>query len=398
MEKQINLKHSLSFFFLHAITCIIYGFSVYTLKERGFSASNAGYFLAASSFIAIFLQIFLADICDKSKKISVFEMSTVCALLIFICAVCNYFIRSANAFLAIIFIIGTSLYIGIEPLINTLSSKFLYCGIKIDFAKARACGSISYAIFCFVLGYLSNLFSYKIIIIFFILMSLGLLCDLLLLRKDYQIVNNNVVITKEKISYKEFIKNNKYFVLLIVFLSFIYYGYLMLDNFMILIVENVGGNSNDLGSILGVKAIIEYLGILLVYPFFIKRLSLNKVLVLAAFMFLLKAILLVLSGNVTCLYLTQIIQCLSFSLMMPGGVALATKVLKEDEITRGQAFLTLACVFGSLFGSLTTGFIIDNLGVKYMEYMAVVASLVGFLGFVVLINKVNKCKNKTLDL
>ena len=101
MEKQINLKHSLSFFFLHAITCIIYGFSVYTLKERGFSASNAGYFLAVSSFIAIFLQIFLADICDKSKKISVFEMSVICALLIFVCAVCNYFIGGANALLAI---------------------------------------------------------------------------------------------------------------------------------------------------------------------------------------------------------------------------------------------------------------------------------------------------------
>lgn len=390
MQKQIDFKNSLSFFFFHAITCVIYGFSVYTLKERGFSSSDTGYFFAIASFIAFLLQIILADICDKSNKISVFEMSTICAFIISICAIVNFFLESSSIFLAIIFILGTTLYISLEPLINTLSSKFSYCGININFAKARAWGSISYAIFCFILGSLSNLFSYKVIILFFILFSIGLFIDLTLLKKDYKKVNNRIYEEKHSISYKEFIKNNKRFILLVFFLSYIYYGYLMLDNFMLLIIEDIGGNTNDLGSILGVKAIIEYLGILLVFPFLLKRVKLNKLLIFGTLMFLLKAICIFLCPNITYLYLIQIIQGLSFSIMMPGDVELAFRVLKENEITRGQAFLTMACVFGSFFGSLTTGFIVDSFGVKYMEMMAIVASFVGSLGFMLLINKVNK--------
>lgn len=391
MNKKIEIKYSLSLFLFHCLTAIVYGFGVYCLKERGFSSSSAGMLLASSSFIAFIMQALLADLSDKSKKINVFGICVFCALIIFIFAIFNYLLTKANALLAIVFVVGTSFYIALEPFINTLNSKFAYCGININYSRARSFGSISYAIFCFLLGILSNMFDYKSVLLFAILASLFLLIDLMIIKKDFDVVKDNEV-KKEKeetVSFKQFVKNNKHFTLLMLSLACIYYGYLTFDNFMILLIEDLGGNSNDLGSILGFKAVVECFGIFFLYHYLSKKIKLNNLLLLGAFGYLLKAILTSLSFNVFGLYLAQLTQCISFAIIYPGMVELSNRVLKENEITRGQAFCTMACVVGSFFASSTTGIIADNFGIGAMKYIAIIMSLLGLFGYVVLLKKVN---------
>lgn len=391
MNQKIEIKYSLSLFLFHCLTAIVYGFGVYCLKERGFSSSTSGILLASSSFFAFIMQALLADLSDKSKKINAFGICLFCALIIFVFSIFNFLLTKAGILLAIVFIVGTSFYIALEPFINTLNSKFVYCGININYPKARSFGSISYAIFCFLLGILTNSFDYKSVLLFAILASLFLLIDLTMIKKDFDVVKDNEV-RKEKeetVSFKQFIKNNKYFTLLMLSLACIYYGYLAFDNFMILLIENLGGNSNDLGSILGFKAVIECFGIFFLYPFLSKKIKLNKLLLIAAFAYLLKAILTSISFNIFGLYLAQIAQCLSFAIMYPGVVELANRVLKENEITRGQALCVMACVFGAFFSSSTTGIIADSLGLTAVKYIAIGVTAVGVIGYLILLNKVN---------
>ena len=391
MNQKIEIKYSLSLFLFHCLTAIVYGFGVYCLKERGFSSSTSGILLASSSFFAFIMQALLADLSDKSKKINAFGICLFCALIIFVFSIFNFLLTKAGILLAIVFIVGTSFYIALEPFINTINSKFAYCGININYPKARSFGSISYAIFCFLLGILTNSFDYKSVLLFAILASLFLLIDLTMIKKDFDVVKDNEV-RKEKeetVSFKQFIKNNKYFTLLMLSLACIYYGYLAFDNFMILLIENLGGNSNDLGSILGFKAVIECFGIFFLYPFLSKKIKLNKLLLIAAFAYLLKAILTSISFNIFGLYLAQIAQCLSFAIMYPGVVELANRVLKENEITRGQALCVMACVFGAFFSSSTTGIIADSLGLTAVKYIAIGVTAVGVIGYLILLNKVN---------
>ena len=391
MNKKIEIRYSLSLFLFHCLTAIVYGFGVYCLKERGFSASTSGILLASSSFFAFIMQALLADLSDKSKKINAFGICIFCALIIFVFSIFNFLLTKAGILLAIVFIVGTSFYIALEPFINTLNSKFSYCDININYPKARSFGSISYAIFCFLLGILTNTFDYKSVLLFAILASLFLLIDLTMIKKDFDVVKDNEVRKEkeEKVSFKQFIKNNKYFTLLMLSLACIYYGYLAFDNFMILLIENLGGNSNDLGSILGFKAVIECFGIFFLYPFLSKKIKLNKLLLIAAFAYLLKAILTSISFNIFGLYLTQFAQCLSFAIMYPGVVELANRVLKENEITRGQALCVMACVFGAFFSSSTTGIIADSLGLAAVKYIAITVTLIGVIGYLILLNKVN---------
>lgn len=391
MSKKVEIKYSLSLFLFHCLTAIVYGFGVYCLKERGFSSSDAGLLLASSSFCAFIMQAFLSDFSDKSKKVNAFGICTLCALIIFVFSIFNYLLTKAGVLLAIVFVVGTSFYITLEPFVNTLNSKFTYCGININYSRARSFGSISYAIFCFLLGKLTNIFDYKSVLLLAIVDALFLLVDLGSLKKDFNLVKSSELKKDKdkKVSFAEFVKNNKNFTLLMLSLACLYYGYLVFDNFMILLIEDLGGSSNDLGSILGFKAVIECFGIFFLYPFLSKKIKLNNLLLIGAFAYLGKAVFTSISFNIFGLYASQLIQCLSFAIMYPGVVELTNRVLKESEITRGQAFVTMACVFGAFFSSSTTGIVADNFGIDAMKYIAIGVTLIGVIGYLILLKKVN---------
>ena len=392
MNSSINRKYSFSFFFLHAITCVVYGYGVYSLKARGYSASLAGECLAICSLFAFFLQAYLANFVDNSKKLQAFDVSVICAFIIFIFSIFNTFLVEKSIILTLVFIIFATTYITVEPLINTLYTKFANKGVNISFSNARACGSFSYAIFSLIFGFLTEKYNYNIVLYFFVGFALCLVLDLLLLNKDYKNldVKENAPNKKVTVSYKEFIKHNKSFALLIFFLSLVYLGYLIFDNFMILVVEDLGKGSGDLGKILGIKAIIETLGIFFVFPYLSKKTKIENVLKIAVIGFFLKALLSTLASNIYMLYAIQILQAFSFALITPGMVSFASKTLNKNEITRGQALVTMAMVFGSLFASFLAGNIADLFGVKAMEIVACLASLLGMIGFILTIKMVNK--------
>lgn len=391
MNKKINRRYSLCFFFLHAITCVVYGYGVYSLKARGYSASQAGECLAICSLLAFFLQASLANFVDNSKKISIFDVSIFCALIIFIFSIFNNFLHEKSLILTLVFIVFVTVYITIEPLINTLYTKFANKNINIPFSKARAYGSFSYAIFSLIFGALSEKYDYYVVLYFFIAFAFCLLFDLFLLKNDYAKIPetiDNQIVDKETISYRTFIKNNKLFFVLIFFLAIVYFGYLIFDNFMLLVVEEIGGDSSSLGYVLGIKASIETLGIFFVYPFLSKKMEASNILKIAVIGFFLKGILSYFALNVYMLYAVQILQAFSFALITPGMVSYVTKVLNKNEITRGQALVTMAMVFGSFFASLSAGNIADSFGTKQMELVACIAALIGMVGFILTIRKV----------
>ena len=392
MNNKISFKYMLSHFFLHAITCVVYGYGVYSLKARGYSSSSAGECLAICSFLAFFLQAYLSNFVDNSKKLNIFDVSIICASIIFVFTIFNSILKVKSIFLTIVFIITVTLYITLEPLINTLYTKFIVHGIKINFSTARACGSFSYALFCFVFGILTEKYSYNVVLYFFIAFALCMIVDLIMLNLDYKKFDKKEekVEHKQVVSYKEFIKGNKMFVLLIFFLAVVYFGYLIFDNFMLLVVEEIGGNSSDMGSVLACKAIIEAISIFFAYPFLKKKIGPTNILKLAAIMFFVKSLLSTLVNNVIYLYPIQLLQGLSFALVYPGMVDFATANLKKHEITRGQALATMAMVFGSFFASLIAGNIADLFGVKTMEYLACVTGFIGMIGFIFTLGKVKK--------
>lgn len=392
MNKKINIGYILTYFFFHGLTAVVYGFGVYSLTERGFSSGEAGVVLAIANIGGFFLQALFSNVSDISKKFDTFTMSLVSTCLIILFSILNMFINTSGILLSIVFICMMSLYVGTEPLLNAFSGVFEKANIRINFAVVRAAGSLSYAIMCYVLGKLTVLYSYPSASISMLVIGIFLLIDLFIMRKFHKEVevNGEVVEKKEKVPFVEFIKHNKTYMQLIFFLVLIQFAFAFFDNFLLLVLEPLGGNSGDMGTILSFKAIIEMLGMALLFPYLLKKMELEKILKLAALSYALKIIIQTFAPSILWIYVAQLLTCVSFSLMTPAMVLYVNKYISEKEATRGHAFFTMAFALGNIFASLFAGIIVERFGVKTMEYVASIVAIIGFIGFSLYINKNSK--------
>lgn len=391
MSKKINIGYILTYFFYHGLTAVIYGFGLYSLIQRGYSSSKAGLALALASVIGLILQPLLSNLVDNSNLLDQFKMAIICALGTILFSILNYFSNTDNLFLLIIYILNVTSYIVCEPFLNAFLSLFEKGNISINFPIVRAFGSLSYSIFCFILGKLTIYYNYPSVTLSLIVLSICLLLAIIFLNSKYKEIKTDIKADKkDTVSYKEFIKNNKGYIVIIVFLSIIYFAYMSFDNYMLLVIEYVGGNSGDNGTVLSFKAIFETIGMMIIYPIISRKISLNTILKISAISFLIKVILETIASNLFMLYVAQMFQCLSFSFIYPGMVMYVNKKISLKEVTRGQACITMSCTIGNIFSSLAAGIVADNFGIKAMEYLALAAMIIGSIGFIIALNKNEK--------
>ena len=153
---------------------------------------------------------------------------------------------------------------------------------------------------------------------------------------------------------------------------------------MLLVTENVGGTSKDMGYLLAYKAILEGAA-MMSFPFVLKRIKLEKILYLAAIGFVIKQLIITLAPNVLFLYVGQTFQMMSFSFMIPGMIEFVNRYLKKREIIRGVSMTSLAIGVGSVISSTIGGYISDIYGVSSMNMFALIISIVSAIGFILTI-------------
>ena len=388
MNKRLNFDHVAVHSTFQMLAGIVYGFGVFMLIERGYTSAEAGICLSLNNVLNIIASPIISNYLDNSKKYSVFESTAFLSIFVLILFVINYFLATKSLLLSIVFVVGCGIYSSLEPQVNSYSATFQNNGINIGFSGARAAGSLSYGLVCALFGVLSVKYSYRVVVLGGILFSLLLFISAVAIRRNYYIVkpNSEVIEDYEGIGFKDFIKNNKMFMILCIFMVGLFLGYTCIDNFMILVVENVGGTSGDMGGILAFKALIEGIAIFC-FPLFIKKIKLEKILVLSAIMFAAKTLAILLSPNVVCLYLSQLLQALSFAMIFPGIVEYVHINMSEKEAIRGNACLSLAIGIGSIFSSTIAGIISDTYGVSAMMIFAFIVTLVSCIGFTITMSK-----------
>ena len=84
MKKILNLEYGAIHAFYWMSYAVIGSFASAFLLGRGYSNSFIGLIIAVGSVLAIFLQPVLADIADRSKKISLFGLTEMVSALMII--------------------------------------------------------------------------------------------------------------------------------------------------------------------------------------------------------------------------------------------------------------------------------------------------------------------------
>ena len=378
------------------------------LLDLNYTNSEIGLIMALASVVSVFLQPALADLSDRSKKLDQIGVASLGTIVMLVLNVGLLIIRRKTAALWVIYILALAWELALQPVLNSFSRKLSESGHKINFGICRSGGSLGYSVLMVVMGSLTDRFGTGIIPGSG-MVALAVLLGLLILTKktlertkaergmmvDHEVQPEIIEEEAEEINLISFVKRNKLFIALNLFILILYFQNAILNNFMFQVVDGVGGDAEDLGRVLGVMAFLE-IPALFFFDKLNKRFSCTTLLKVASVCFVIKLVLLYLANSVTMIYVGHIFHLTSFPLFLPAIVQFVNEIMAKGEAVKGQAMYTTAITISSVFASILGGIILDMSGPKLMLLVSAVLTAIGALGVLMLVDKVPK-HSRTLE-
>lgn len=401
MEKRLNVSYAGIQATYWMVYAVVGSFASVFLLARGYSNSEIGVILAAANVVAVVLQPMIADFADRSKKVSLVGIIEIMTIIMLIFMVGLFVFQQKSLALSVIFLMLLAWHTSLQPLINSLNFKLEESGLKINFGVARSMGSLAYSILCAFMGTLVEKYSVGIMPVSGIAVILMLMASLLVTKKLFDkaaaaksggseeatdvSVKEEV---EEEINLIDFLKRNKVFLILNIGVLGIFFSNQVLNNYMIQIVSNVGGDSEDMGRILSIMAFLE-IPLMVFAGSLRKKLSCELMLKIAAVGFTVKIAIHYIATSVAMIYFAQLFQLISFGLFLPVMVMFINEVMSRGEAVKGQAFFTMMSTVASIIGSLIGGVILDLSGAKMLT---LIATIITGLGTAILIMSIDKVK------
>ena len=375
MEKKLNIDHIFIQIIYFMTAALTYAFGTYTMLSRGVSSSTIGILIAIGDLLAISLQAVISNFLDKSNKVNTVQMTLIISFALLLVSIVNYILNDPSIALYISYIFYQAFVAILMTLFNQLSSSFANAGLDINFGIARAFGSLSFALTCFLYGYISESLGYKTVTASLILFQVLIIIVLVITNKHFDIKESQRA-KLANIPFKEFISNHKLFIVTCIGYALIMCGYNASENFMLPIIENVGGTNLDASIVSGLKAIFE-IPIIYNYSKIEKRIKPKTIFLISGISFTIKAAVLYFATSTLPIYISQALQATSFAFLLPATISYIDKIMSQKELSRGHSMQSiLQTIAGMSFNSLA-GNIIDNSGVNMFCLVSTITTLVG---------------------
>ena len=380
---------------------IISSFCSAYLLDMGYDNAEIGIILAVASVVSVFLQPVLANLSDMSKRLDAISVAGISTVIMMVMQVGLFIIKGKSIALWVIYVLLMAWELALQPLFNSLARRLSESGFKINFGICRAGGSLAYAIFTAIIGTFVEKYGTVILprtglAILALLLGMILLCSRSLKKamgqKADAVAASGETVEPEKyeeISMSMFVKRNKLFIVLNVFIMILFFQNTITNNFMYQIVTGVGGTSEDMGRIFGVMAALEIPG-LFFFNNIHKKFSCSTLLKFAAAAFVGKVLTLYLANSVFMVYAAHFFQLFSFSIFLAGIVQFINEIMERGEAVRGQAVYTTAITIGGVFANIAGGIILDVSGPKVMLLVSTILTVIGAAGVFLLIGKIDK--------
>ena len=348
--------------------CIANSYAAVFLQHRGYSNSALGMVLAIGNIAGFLLAPNLAALVDRSRRITVYHC--IWALLAAQALILAGFtlIPGKSLMLSLLYCLYMATVVAVNPLNTELCFDLARWTRPVSYSPARGIGSLCYALMSFAMGRLTlrlgaDVHPYA-----------GLFCLLC------QVVSTGVITwarsrvrpenaihgsgqKEEGLGLMLFIRANARFCVMMFSLALLFFSYNVSDSFLINILRSVGGDAGDLGSISAFKAMLE-IPVMLFYTRLTGRFRCSSVMRLSALAFVAKALAMALAGSVGMLYAANLLQILSYALIIPAMVQYVNLVIGQKDSAKGQAIANGMATLGAVFASSIGGKLYDVLSVR----------------------------------
>ena len=405
MEKLLNIKYGC----IHGTYWMYFGisasFASAFLLAKGYSNAEIGLILAVGNILAVFLQPLIADLADRSKKLSLIGVTQLSGMLLMVLTLLLFILQRKSAALWVVYVLIMAWMTTLQPLFNSLAFKLEETGVHINFGACRSVAPLAYAVICACLGTLVEAKGVNVLPVSGEIVLTMLLLSLFITKKQFDkmisegrpaqaevLPADGAAEKDESIDLILFARRNKLFLVLNLAVAGVFFSNSVLNSFMLQIVEGVGGTSEDMGRILSVMAFLEIPALL----FFDKiegRFSCQTILKFAAICFTVKIFLIYIARSVTMIYIAHIFQTFSFGLFLPAMVSFINQVMAKGEAVKGQAVYTVTTTVSAVLASVLGGIMLDASGPSFMLLVSTIATAAGALLVMLIVDRIGVSKN-----
>ncbi len=401
MGKKLNLDYMM----IHACywCCYIMAgnyISVYMLG-KDYPNTVIGIVLAVGNIVSLVLQAAISSFVDSRKNVSVFTVINILLVVLFIMAVGVLVIGVNCLVLTILYTGYISIHTTLQPFINSIPGKLLDGKHAIYYGPARAIGSLSGGTMCMLLGVIIARTSVDAIPAQALITILIIEVFLIRLQKNYKktlpdnySVHRNKLEegdqSEEAISTIEFIKRNKLFIGICVGYVTVWFMTVIVENYTLQIIKEVGGGVSQLGIVTLLLCICE-MPAMIFFGWFRNKFKYGFLLKLGVTFNTIKMLVMTFAPNMLIIYLSQPLQILGLGLIMPTMVYMVNDIMEEREAVRGQSIVTMGWAIGLVIGSVFGGIILDAMGV---HSLMLITSAITIMGAIVMYIFANKLQSK----
>ena len=383
-EKKLNIYYSFLQIAYWVTSAVVFCFTTVFLQFRGYSNYEIGIVFAVGNIIGFVSQPLIAGYIDRSDRRTLLRCIRITAVLAVLLMLAVYLLPSGSVSLIVAYALLVAGNTLLNPLCISLSFYIESWGCGINFSRARALGSLSFAACNVILGMLVQRVSENAVPTAFILFSslLGLATLLFVpVNRAHRIAapERRMQSASEKPSgLLEFARENKRFMLFLLGTATLYFTHGMIGNFMIEFIRSIGGGSEDMGNVLAFMTVVE-VPVMLLFGRLTQRFRCSSLLRFAVIMFTVKELMIYLASSLPALYAAEALQAFSFALFVPASVRYVDEVIAKHNAVKGQAFVTSMMTLGSIFASYIGGLLLDTSTPGFTLLVGVIVSAVGTL-------------------
>lgn len=387
-NKDLTLRYALIQGFFWMNFAAIMGFASIYLLDVGFSNTQIGLLIAVSGIISAFLQPLIASYADRPDSPSVKRVILALSVLLVAISGCLLFV-SGNLLLTAIFYGGCVTFLQIlTPLVNSLGMESINQGNRLNFGISRGMGSVTYAFAAYVLGLIVARVGAITVPVSIALIFAALILALFPFPFEKKQLAQEKTDQRSSGGALYFFKRYRMFCGVLCGCILIYISHVLLNSFTFQIVESKGGGSSEMGFAMALASIIE-LPIMFLFGYMLKKARADFWFRVSGIFFMLKNLGTLLAPSIFSFYLVQVFQMFGWALIAVSSVYFVNSIMEEQDVIKGQAYMTMTYTLGSVLGALIGGALIDKAGVNAMLLFGTVCA---FLGMTIILITAGRCK------
>ena len=389
--KNLNLKYALINCFYFFLVCGTAGFANNYLQYKGLDTSVIGILLTLVNVIALIGQTTMAPIVDKSKKWNEKKYILFTLAIAIVCYALMMFIPGESAFMMVLAVVGFACAsIGI-PYLNSIAFIYEKVGFKINYGLGRGVGSAAYAIAALIIGQLINFKDASILPIWLLVMAVLDVIVIATLQVPEDEEETKEVKEEAKVSYTAFFKKYSNIMLVVLALILLFFTHMLINNYMINIVEAIGGDAGSQGTATFIQALVE-LPPMFAFVYLLKKFRIDTLMIVAAISWAIKDILILIAPNMTVYYFAMVLQMFSYAIVVPASVYFADQYIDSEDRNQGQTIMGAAGTIGGLLASFIGGILLSVLSVRATLYVGMAVAVLGAILMVVGVHNLRKTK------